>query len=222
MSSNSKSADKVQEALRTASELSTQVDEAQTQQENAQLSHDQQLAAETAVETAATSVGAAVETVRPETVAESAFAQYDEVSGLSKSVVLQWEGYVQDANPAKRQTLSSLKTLQTTLANLITTTFNLEDDNDFVVVMGRLMQLVRDNQFNVFGAENIFRGFSSLNLSDKRINALRHAMDAVLTFSDPNGRKNALRYYNLQQSTTICRTVPARERFIGYITRISE
>ncbi|WBF04851.1 hypothetical protein [Erwinia phage vB_Ea277G] len=215
-------ADKVQDLLRTSSDLSNQVAETQQQQDGEQTVHDTQVAAEVAVETTEASVGAAVETQRPVADANSAFTQYDEVSGLAKSLVLQWDKYVKDANPANRQTVSSLKSLQESLVNLVLTTFNLESDEDFVVVMGRLMGLVRENPNRVFGAEAIFRGFSHLNLSDKRINAIRFAIDCVLTFADPKGRKNALQYYNLQQSASVCRTTAARERLIGYITRISE
>lgn len=215
--------DKVQAALRTAAQLSDKVDESKVEQTTVQDSHDTQLAPETALESVEeASVGAAVETQRPVANVNGSFDQYDEVSPLAKSLVLQWDAYVKAANPANRQTTTSLLALQTTLANLVTSTYNLDNDDDFIVVFGRVMQLVRDNPNRVFGAEAIFRGFSSLGLSDKKVNALRLAIDAILIFSDPAGRKNALRYYNLQQSASICRTMPARERFIGYITRISE
>lgn len=221
--SNKNSPDKVQAALRSASALSEKVEETKSAQVLEETSHVEQQAPESAVEQVTdTSVGAAVETQRPTTVPSTAFQQYDEVSPLAKSLVLQWDSYVTDANPLNRQTNASLTALQTRLVNLVGTTFNLESDDDFIVVFQRVMQLVRDNPNRVFGAESIFRGFSSLNLSDKRINALRFAIDALLTFAEPKGRKNALRYYNLQQSAGICRTTQARERFIAFITRISE
>ena len=215
-------ADKLQESLRAATDLSTQVEETKSEQDGVQETHDNQVAPEVAVNEAAASVGAAVETQRPVAEANSAFKQYDEVSALAKSLVLQWDAYVDAANPANRQTDASLVSLQTSLVNLVTTTFNLETDEDFVVVMGRVMELVRINPNRVFGAEAIFRGFTRLNMSDKRINTIRFAVDCLLTFADPKGRKNALRYYNLQQSAGVCRTTAARERLIGYITRISE
>lgn len=220
--SNKNSPDKLQSALQSATELSKQADEQVLSQNSEQQDFNEQAQPELTVENTDPSVGAVIETSRPQLDTSKTFEQYDAVSPQAKSLVLQWDAYVTDANPANSQTLASLKLLQTRLATMVTSTFNLESDEDFIVVAGRVMELIRANQNNVFGGDNVMRGFSSLDLSDKRVNQVRFALDALLTFADPKGRKNALRYYNLQQSAGICRTSAGRERLIAYITRISE
>lgn len=217
------SPDKLNEKLREAAEKSQATSEAGTKQDaqdKANTAPKDNVSSTASADNNDGSVGTSRETQTRDTRA-SLFGAYEKDSSVSQALVAQWQEYEKRAAANVRQTPATLKAVQTELVNLISQTVNLDDDTDFITVSQRLFTLMAENKKGAFSISTLYRGLTVIGTADRLVNNARFTLDAYLTFSAVKNRGNAIRVYNLQQSSMLAKTPEKRERFVAYFTRIS-
>ena len=158
--------------------------------------------------------------------APTAPAQVETVSrakGTNTANMLQeqWLAYSIAADKSKPQSVTSLSALQRNLMNLVETTVNLKDVNDFIQVSNYVIRLMQENKTGAFTTGYLFRMFEKNLASPAKTNEIRFAIDAYLCFADVDQRKVNIQKYNLENSAKLCKTPALRERFVSYFKRIS-